>query len=219
MCGRYANHVKQMGQWAELLQDWPDNAETSFNIAPTQMVPAFTAEHGEAMRWGMIPSWSQEPSSKFATFNARAESVAEKPAFRNAWRKSQTCLVPAIGYYEWKGTKGQKQPYFIYSKNGEPLVMAGLWEYWNRGEQSIYSCTVITQPSHGKLSEVHTRMPLMPELEQAERWVNDGVLVFDELMQKQNIERFAFHPVNKNVNKSSNQGEQLIAPMTPANTS
>ncbi len=217
-----------MGQWAELLQDWPQDADIGYNIAPTQIIPSFTAERGQAlsgrapsgraasgraMRWGIIPSWSREPNSKYATFNARAESVADKPAFRNAWNKSQTCLIPAIGYYEWKGTKGQKQPWFIHVANGEPLVMAGLWEVWQKGDQSLYSCTIITRPSHGKLAAVHTRMPLMLEFDQAEQWLNDGVVVFDELVKPQNIERLAFHPVSKAVNKSTHEGEQLIDPI------
>ncbi|MGI9290577.1 MAG: SOS response-associated peptidase [Gammaproteobacteria bacterium] len=216
MCGRYANHVKQMGQWTELLDDWPEDAELGYNIAPTQMVPAFTAEHGLAMRWGMVPPWSKEPNSKYATFNARAESVADKPAFRHAWNKSQTCLVPAIGYYEWQGAKGNKQPFFIRPQNQEPLVMAGLWERWRQDDQSLYSCTVITQPSYGKLEKLHSRMPLMLELGQAEQWLNDGVSVLDQLLSNQNTERFEYYPVDKSVNRSTNEGEQLIAPITLA---
>jgi putative SOS response-associated peptidase YedK len=199
-----------MGQWSELMQDWPEEAELGYNIAPTQMIPAFTAEHGKAMRWGMIPPWSKEPSSKYATFNARSESVAEKPAFRHAWNKSQTCLVPALGYYEWKGAKGNKQPYFIRPKNEAPLVMAGLWEQWSGPDQLLYSCTIITQPSNGKLAELHSRMPLMLKLDQAEQWLNDGVAVFDALLNEPDIDQLIYYPVDKSVNKSTNEGEHLI---------
>jgi putative SOS response-associated peptidase YedK len=213
MCGRYANHVKQMGQWADLLQDWPEDAALGYNIAPTQMIPAFTAEHSLAMRWGMVPPWSKEPSTKYATFNARSESVAEKPAFRHAWNKSQTCLVPALGYYEWQGTKGNKQPFFIRPENDEPLVMAGLWEHWRQDEKSLYSCTIITQPSSGKLADLHSRMPLMLEHDQAEQWLNDGVPVFEQLLADQNVERLNFFPVDKEVNRSTNEGEHLVEPV------
>lgn len=213
MCGRYANHVKKMGQWSDLLEDWPEDAELGYNIAPTQMIPAFNAEHGLAMRWGIVPPWSKEPSTKYATFNARSESVADKPAFRHAWNKSQTCLIPAVGYYEWQGTKGNKQPFFIRPENEEPLVMAGLWEHWRQNEQSLYSCTIITQASSGKLEDLHSRMPLILEFDQAEQWLNDGVSVFEQLLTNQNIERLKFYPVDKAVNRSSQQGEHLIEPL------
>ena len=210
MCGRYANHVRDVGQWAELLDDWPDDAVFGYNVAPTQMIPAFTAEKAQAMRWGMIPPWSKEANSKYATFNARVESVSEKPAFRNAWNKSQTCLIPALGYYEWKGEKGKKIPIFIHTDNNEPLVMAGLWEQWGGGETTLTSCTIITQPSAGKLQQVHSRMPLILELSQAEQWLNEGTVTLEEVMNNQNIEQLAFHEVDKAVNKSTNEGPHLI---------
>ncbi len=202
-----------MGQWSDLLEDWPEDAELGYNIAPTQMIPAFNAEHGLAMRWGIVPPWSKEPSTKYATFNARSESVADKPAFRHAWNKSQTCLIPAVGYYEWQGTKGNKQPFFIRPENEEPLVMAGLWEHWRQNEQSLYSCTIITQASSGKLEDLHSRMPLILEFDQAEQWLNDGVSVFEQLLTNQNIERLKFYPVDKAVNRSSQEGEHLIEPL------
>ena len=213
MCGRYANHVKQMHGWAELLSDWPENAEIGYNIAPTQMVPTFTAERGFAMRWGMVPSWSKEPTSRYATFNARCESVAEKPAFRNAWKQSNTCLIPALGYYEWKGAKGAKQPWFIRPKEETPLVMAGLWERWQDQEQTLLSCTILTQASKGKLETLHSRMPLMLDLEQAEQWLHDGTAVFDRLIAEQHIDTVDFYPVSTAVNKSSTEGETLITPL------
>ncbi len=214
MCGRYANHVKQMGQWADLLGEWPADALMGYNIAPTAMVPAFTAETGRAMHWGMIPPWAKEPKVKYATFNARSESVAEKPAFRHAWNKSQTCLVPALGYYEWKGPKGNKQPWFIRPEADEPLVMAGLWEHWQSAQDAIYSCTIITQPSGGKLMDLHSRMPLMLNHEQAEQWLNDGVGVFDTLLAEQDVSGLQFYPVSKAVNRSGNEGEELTAAVT-----
>ncbi len=213
MCGRYANHVRQMGQWADLLGDWPADADIGYNIAPTAMVPAFTAESGRAMHWGMVPPWAKEKKLKYATFNARSESVADKPAFRHAWNKSQTCLVPALGYYEWKGEKGSKQPYFIHPVADEPLVMAGLWEHWQMGEDSLYSCTIITRPSGGVLADLHSRMPLMLDHTAAEQWLNDGVPVFDDLMDGQDVSGFTFHPVSKAVNRSGNEGAELVEPI------
>jgi putative SOS response-associated peptidase YedK len=128
MCGRYANHVSEMRSWARILQDWPTDVALSWNIAPSQTVPAFTGPQGVGMRWGLVPHWSKESTPKYATFNARVESVADKPAFRNAWGKSKRCLIPAQGYYEWRKEEKAKQPYFIRSVDGEPMVFGGIWE-------------------------------------------------------------------------------------------
>ena len=121
MCGRYSNHVKAMLDWAELLGDWPDEVVQSDNVSPTQSIAVFTHEGGAAMRWGMVPNWSREVTSKYATFNARIESVADKPTFKHAWKNAQRCIVPALGYYEWRTEAGSKQPYFIHGQS--PLLL------------------------------------------------------------------------------------------------
>ena len=224
MCGRYANHVKHMGDWAEILGDWPADVTLGYNIAPSQTVPAFRFNtetrkpEGLPMRWGLVPGWSREISNKFATFNARSETMAEKPTFRTAWNKSQTCLVPALGYYEWKGPKGNKQPYFIRTQNGEPLVMAGLWDHWQRGGEELLSCTIITQPSAGSLSEVHSRMPVMLEHQYALNWLEDGPNRFNLLLKQQHTERLEYYPVSKTVNRSTSDGEELVMPIELNNT-
>lgn len=219
MCGRYANHVKDMGGWAEILGDWPKAVALSYNVSPTQTIPAFIHDKTEestnhikgiGMRWGLVPGWSKEPAPKFATFNARSETVSEKPTFRTAWKKSQTCLIPALGYYEWQGEKGNKQSFFIRTKNEEPLVMAGLWDYWKQNDLEQYSCTIITQPSLGPLIEVHSRMPVMLELNQAEHWLKDGTNRFNLITKQQHTERLDFYAVDKAVNRSATDGEQLI---------
>ncbi len=214
MCGRYANHVKQMGQWSELLQNWPEDAEIGYNIAPTQNAPVFTENQGIAMRWGLIPSWSKEASSKYATFNARVESAAEKPAFRGAWKQSNTCIVPAIGYYEWKGAKGAKQPYFIRPQNEEPLVMAGLWEKWGEQDNAVYSFTILTQSSSGSLESLHHRMPVMLDPATATHWLQSGTDAIEEVLAQQNGDLVEYFEVDTAVNKSTNEGEFLIRKKT-----
>lgn len=215
MCGRYANYIRYLGDWEKILGDWPDDIALGYNIAPTQTVPVFIdhkeRHKGIGMRWGLVPNWSKEPSPKFATFNARSETVAEKPTFRTAWEKSQTCLIPALGYYEWKGEKGSKQPYFIRTKNSEPLVMAGLWDYWRGHDLELYSCTIITQPAVGQLTEVHARMPVTLELKQAEVWLKDGINRFNLIVKQQHTDRLDIHPVSKTVNRSTSEGEELIS--------
>ena len=214
MCGRYANHVHQMGEWVEILRDWPEDVETGYNIAPTQIIPAFTPEGGKAMRWGLVPHWSKEASPKYATFNARVESAAEKPAFRGAWKQSRTCLIPALGYYEWKGEKGNKQPYFVRPKDGDLMVMAGLWETWQRPDQEISSCTILTQSSQGNLIDLHHRMPIMLQPEQAERWLEQGTSITQELVEYDAAQHLKCYPVSKTVNRSREEGESLTEPLT-----
>lgn len=126
MCGRFANHVAAMRDWADILGEWPANVTLGYNITPSQTIPIFTASGGLVARWGLIPSWSNKASNKYATFNARIESITEKPTFRGAWGSRQRCLIPALGYCEWKTEHGTNQPYFVVAVDKSPLVFAGL---------------------------------------------------------------------------------------------
>lgn len=175
MCGRYANHVREMQEWTEILGDWPAGAALSMNIAPSQSIPVVIQESARPttrmMRWGLVPSWSKNSKPKFSTFNARAESVKEKPAFRGAFSRGQTCLVPASGYYEWTGEKGHKTRHYIHFENDSPLVMAGLWDYWRGDGETVYSCTILTRSAVSRIAEIHPRMPLILPREDAREWL------------------------------------------------
>lgn len=164
MCGRFANHVKAMHGWRDILGDWPSGIPTGFNVSPTQIIPAVHSQGTCPMRWGLVPTWSKEASPKYATFNARLETVASKPAFRNAWRHSQTCIILALGYYEWRTENSVKQPYFIHMPQDRGLmVFAGLWEQ----REDLYSCTILTRESAGNLSDLHSRMRVILSPEDA----------------------------------------------------
>ena len=206
MCGRYANHVEKLRGWTDILGDWPAEFWTGFNVAPTQQAPVVTIDGVEVMRWGIIPSWAKDESAgKYATFNARIESVKSKPSFRGAWKQSQTCLVPALGYYEWKTIADVKQPYFIRSmRQDELLVFAGLWDRWN----DEGSFTVITQPASGDLADLHDRMPVFLNHEQAGNWLSaaDERLFEDQSM----VEGMEYFPVNRRVNNVRNEGPELL---------
>ena len=175
MCGRYANHVHEMADWVEILGDWPGDAMLSMDIAPSQNVPVVVNEpdgpRAKNMRWGLVPAWSKTPKPKYATFNARIESVQQKPAFRGAFARSQACLVPASGYYEWTGEKGHKIRHYIQMQDASPLVMAGLWEYWEQGSEHLYSCTILTRPALPSIAGLHPRMPLILGTDQARNWL------------------------------------------------
>lgn len=207
MCGRYANHVKAMHRWTKILADWPKDVETGYNVAPTQTIPVVTREGTQAMRWGLIPAWAKDEKIAYSTFNARLESAKEKPAFRHAWQKSQTCLIPALGYYEWRPEQGRKQPYFIHAADtDEPLVFAGLWEQ----RDDSFSCTMLTQPAIPEnMAHLHPRMPVMLDLDQAESWLTEG----PEQTDLQPKIPLYYHPVSTAVNNARNQGASLTEPL------
>jgi len=208
MCGRFANHVNDMHRWVELLRDWPADIPTGFNVGPTQSVPVVTREAVQAMRWGLIPAWSKESRPKYATFNARLESVAEKPAFRQPWKKQQNCLIPILGYYEWKTTSAGKRAYFVQSDEvGHPLAMAGLWEQ-RAGE---YSFTVLTEPAADNMQSLHSRMPVMLSPQTAELWLAGKLELKLEDHRGLRV-GMQYYRVKSDVNNVRNQGAQLIAP-------
>ena len=209
MCGRFANHVSDMHRWINVLSLWPGDLTTGFNVAPTQMAPVLTTHGNYAMRWGLVPAWSKEASPKYATFNARLETVAEKPAFRDAWKQKRRCAVPIRGYYEWKTAPGGKQPYFVCdAQERGPLVMAGLWEEREGG----LSFTVLTEPANGRMVALHHRMPVMLTPDTAPDWLaGEGAL--EPAEQEACRVDMKWYPVGREVGNAGNQGEHLIIPL------
>jgi putative SOS response-associated peptidase YedK len=136
-----------------------------FNIAPTNPVPVVKeTEVGRVItlhHWGLIPSWAKDPAMGGRLCNARAETLADKPSFRAAFRRRR-CLVPASGFYEWQVRPGQpKQPYLIQAVSGEPLAFAGLWDLWEGFDGCLESCTIITTEANHFMAPVHDRMPVV----------------------------------------------------------
>lgn len=173
MCGRFT----QLHSWSELHdlysltdQDFIPNLQPRYNITPSQDVVAIRqSETGNRelvrLRWGLIPSWAKDEKIGYKTINARAETVAEKPSFRAAFRKRR-CLIPASGFYEWQAKdKGSpKQPYYITGRDGEPLTFAGLWERWEGADQPVESCTIIvTTANAGIVTLTDWRLNAMPK--------------------------------------------------------
>ena len=193
--------------WTERLKEWPV-VNQRFNVAPTTQVAAFRNTAGKAMRWGMIPSWSNSFDSKYATFNARIETVDEKPTFRNAWKKAQRCLIPMAGYYEWTGAKGSKQPFYISDRDTGGMVVAGLYESW--GENQL-SCTILTMPANDELAHIHPRMPIMLTPDTADDWLSGS-------SDKQTLARneqpnVIYYPVSKSIGNVRNDSPELIEPI------
>jgi putative SOS response-associated peptidase YedK len=193
-----------------------------YNIAPTQSVIVVN-DTGQRqivqMRWGLIPSWAKDESIGNRMVNARAETIAEKPAFRAALKKRR-CLIPADGFYEWqKGetTKVPKQPMCIRLKSKEPFGFAGLWEHWNSpaGEE-VLSCTIITTGVNELLKDVHHRMPVILPREAEAVWLDPKIQDPDTLLpllKPYPSELMEYFPVDRIVNSPANDTPQCIIPI------
>ena len=191
-----------MHNWSDLLGDWPGDASLlRYNVSPTNVVPLVAAGGVLFAHWGMIPSWAKEFKMNFATFNARIETVEEKPSFKNAWKKGKTCVVPVGGYYEWKTENRIKQPYVVHNPDSD-IMLAGLWENWN----DKTSFTVLTEEAKGKLVDLHPRMPVMLNKVQSKAWLAGAELE----LTTQDEDLLSFYRVDRKVGNSRNEGKDLI---------
>ena len=216
MCGRFASALSPAEAWScdawlAFMQQWPDELFKRYNVSPGSQIGAFVDGACFTMRWGLVPSWSKDISSKYATFNARIESVGEKPAFRNAWRKNQKCLIPALGYYEWQTEEGAKQPYFVRSNDGLPLVFAGLWDECEFGGEPLKSCSIITTESKDGLQQLHDRMPVILSADAAKHWLGTGE--DKKVLLNECITDVKVYKVDKRVNNSRQEDAELIQPL------
>ncbi len=158
-----------------------------YNIAPTQPVPAILFDATRSMRqfkplyWGLIPSWAKDTKMGARLINARAETVGEKPSFRNAFRQRR-CLIVVDGFYEWQTLKRGKQPFYYRLENGQPFAFAGLWEHWESSEgDTIDSCTILTTEANELMRAVHDRMPVILEPQTYDRWLDPSVRTSEPL--------------------------------------
>ena len=204
--------------WSELVKlyrihDRP-NLRPRYNIAPTQDVLAVrldSAGKQEAvqLRWGLIPSWAKEEKIAYSTINARAETVASKPAFREAFKRRR-CLIGADGYYEWKAEGGVKQPYRITLDPEHPFSFAGLWEHWEKEDTVVESCTIIVTNANDLTKDIHDRMPVILDPADYDRWLNGAA--GEELLKPYPSEKMARYPVSRAVGSVKNTGPELIEP-------
>jgi putative SOS response-associated peptidase YedK len=165
-----------------------------------------------------VPFWAKDISIGTRMINARAETIETKPSFRNAFKKGR-CLIPADGFYEWKGPKGQKQPMFITLPESKPFAFAGLWETWHKKDDPnmIYkSCTIITTEASDSVREIHPRMPAILKPEMYELWLdplNQNVNELKHILQTGIVTELVSHAVSKNVNSVKNNEPSNIIPL------
>ncbi len=224
MCGRYAASRPAddlVGEF-EVFRLRPDaQVEPDWNVAPTKDVPAILEEADEEagtegdrrirvlhrMRWGLIPWWADDPSIGSRHINARIETVAEKPVFREAFAKRR-CLLPADGYYEWYA----RQPYFLHRRDGRVLAMAGIYQVW----RGVWTCAILTTVAEDELVHLHDRMPLFVERERYGEWldpdVNDPTILRELLMPAVHgrHSRLEAYPVSTAVGNVRSSGPDLV---------
>jgi putative SOS response-associated peptidase YedK len=195
-----------------------------YNIAPTQQVPAVRLDpQGRRelalLQWGLVPSWADDPAIGNQLINARSETIASKPAFREAFRRRR-CLIPADGFYEWKKQGRARQPFYIQLEDQRPFALAGLWESWHHGELAIESCTIITTAANSLLQELHTRMPVIVEPANFAQWLGDDTPRegLERLLATYPAEKMKLNPVSTAVNSPRTEGPQCVATVRPEKT-
>lgn len=224
MCGRYT--LNSANDEISLLFDIPELplVPSRYNIAPTQeaavvRVPASGEPRRlDLLKWGLIPYWAKEASIGNRMINARAESVAEKPAYRTSF-KNKRCLIPADGFYEWKRMGKMKQPYLIHRQDGRPFAFAGLWSIWRDPEQGgrpVETFTILTTEANDLLRPLHDRMPVIVDREDFDLWLDPKVgdpEKLQPLLRPHAVDGFEAFPVSRVVNSPAHDGPDCIAPL------
>ncbi len=210
MCGRYALHASpevlalQFG-----LASVPAFAPR-YNIAPTSQVLVVRQDGAAMVKWGLVPRWAKDPSIGTRMNNARAETVAEKPSFREAFRRRR-CLIPASGFFEWKLEGRLKQPYYIHPAAGELLAFAGLWERWEGPGGPLETCAVITTEPNAVMAPIHERMPVILDPADYRAWLS-GTVPLRPLLKPCAPARIAAHRVSRAVNGARRDDPGLVEP-------
>ena len=216
MCGRFAFYSPAEATASLFGAHGTIDVTPRYNIAPTQFIAGVrNDEAGDrelaTFRWGLVPFWAKDPSIGNRMINARAETVAEKPSFRTAYRKRR-CLILADGFYEWHTEGGVKLPYYISLASGEPFAFAGLWEHWDSKEtdESLETATIVTTGANEFISRLHHRMPVVLEPATADRWMDGDMTLLDDVTG--NAPALRAWPVRRTVNNARNESPDLIDP-------
>lgn len=224
MCGRFVQSSEPETYATAFRVDRTitEKLPASYNVAPTDEVYAVAEHDGERLlgtfRWGLIPFWAKDRKIAARNINARAETVAIKPAFRDSFA-SRRCLIPADGFYEWQKRPKGKLPHFIHGTDGGPLALAGLWASWRDREtdERVRTCTIITTEPNAAIEELHDRMPVVLPAAAWEVWLAEGEADLDQLralLLPAAETSLAFHPVSTLVNKVANNLPECIEPLT-----
>jgi putative SOS response-associated peptidase YedK len=221
MCGRYSLHTHpevialyfKLGLVPEITPRY--NITPGTNILIVRQDPA-KGRIADLYRWGLIPGWAKDPAIGNKLANARAETVAEKPSFRSAFKRWR-CLIPASGFYEWKKLAGRKQPYYVRPVGADLFAFAGLTERWMGPDGPVHSCTIITTDANDSMRDIHDRMPVILAPEDHAAWldpVNQATEKLKALLKPSPAKTMSAHPVSTRVNTPKNDEPALIEPVS-----
>lgn len=224
MCGRFVQNFQfETLQKNFNIRTIASDIIPNYNVAPAQEILTIIKHDNEnkleKLHWGLVPFWAKDISIGSLMINARVETVSSKPSFRNAF-KNRRCLIPANAFYEWKGEKGNKQPYYVYIPSGEPFAFAGLWETWTDKEtddESVYkSCTIITTGASHSIRELHNRMPVILDRKVYEKWLDvemQDPKELETILREDIVHDMKFYPVSTLVNSVKNNDPNCIKPI------
>lgn len=224
MCGRFTNKAKpeQIKKEFKIGNKNPNLYQPRYNIAPSQMIEVVFEPENERilspLKWGLVPHWAKDAEIGNRMINARAETLTEKPSFREAF-KSRRCIIPASGFYEWqKKSTGAKQPFYFYLKDKEVFGFAGLWEEWidKQTGEALETCTIITTEANEVLKPVHDRMPVILKAEVYDDWLDEKMKderKMEEVLIPYPAGEMTSHAVSKSVNIPDSDSDELIRPL------
>ncbi|MDE0850299.1 SOS response-associated peptidase [Yoonia sp.] len=219
MCGRMAFTLPKEAM-VQLFEATPSNnlpEAPNYNVCPTVQIPVVTSD-GDArrlrpMRWGFVPHWYEKPNGGPLLINARAETIAEKPAFRAACR-ARRCLIPVTGFYEWtRDGKTTPLPWFVQRRDGAPLVMAGIWQDWERGDEAHTTCAIVTTSANKAMARIHHRIPVILSQQDWSLWLGESGKGAALLMKSAPEDALSFHRVGTEVNSNRASGAVLLDPI------
>lgn len=219
MCGRFAVTLPSDAM-AQLFAARPANdlpISPNYNICPTNMVHAIVSDSDVrqlvTFRWGFVPHWYKSPKDGPLLINARAETIAEKPAFKSAARERR-CLIPATGFYEWtKDEDGNRLPWYIAPTDGELLAFAGVWQSWEHGDTHLKACAIVTTGANQTMSAIHHRMPVILGEDDWPLWLGEAGHGAATLMRAAPEDALTFWRVDRKVNSNKVSGDHLIQPL------
>jgi putative SOS response-associated peptidase YedK len=227
MCGRFTLSLSTEALAEFFGVEEVPNLDARFNIAPTQNVVAVLEDQHSAhryihhLRWGLIPAWAKDANMGAKLINARAETVAQKPAFRSAF-KHRRCLIVADGFYEWQKQGSKKQPFYFRLQNGEPFAFAGLWEKWrNSAGEEIDSCTILTTSANELMQPIHDRMPVILSPEEYNLWLDQQVQTpepLQPLLRPYPASTMTSYPVSTWVNNARHDDPKCIVSLSEDNS-
>ncbi len=224
MCGRYTlHHTPQQVEMRFDVQQVLAVPQERYNIAPSQPIPVVLEPSGsrmlDAFRWGLIPSWAKDAAIGNKLINARAETLAEKPSFRNALSRRR-CLIPGDGFYEWKKEADKRQPMHIRRQDGELFAFAGLWEEWRQADGTpLRTCTIITVAPNALMADIHDRMPAMLRPDAEAQWLDMSQRNVPDLLgllQPYEAAWMTAFPVSRRVNTPTSDDPACLEPVIVA---